>query len=1117
MASNQAWGWNKQPGVKKMGNNNMGNKKMGNNKMASMANAHKSASAAQVTEVYNTMKGFLKSTHWSKPYYSALVHNNPQLPYHLLEHVNCTYLSTPGRAPTLLALKQHAQSLAVLISLLAPSQFGGTFEPPNEGKANGDAPFAAEQAFDWLNDLQEHYNTEDSAHKKPLNALVNLVKSNSDTEGPKWHCPLDTTGIEFPEKHPFQQYRPYETHMTLLMHANEILERLDHEYSAMGGILGIIPLDSDEIDEQRALKQAKTTLVGQWILHTQHLVVRMHELEIAYGNSLDLLANEAIVPLQHISIHGPDGRSGREIIFPQDRWILANAGEDVFTFVHQMLDRAEAHQDAQDDVFAEQHVLGDATYSSNEESKYRGIVKVDLNTRFYRLRKSGHGPLFVLPAFGDRPSTKHTRDMENRPTVVTIPQPSTKDVINAWESKHKDVDVKLLRLSVDKSNLEAKISQLNSSVEMRDREIQRLLDMMKEFEDKISDEDKDFAKRNVYLNDTVRYLQKLIREGDERESALKQDVENFKQANLGVQNDGNSMNDLVGKINDQQAEIRQLRKEIQDRDKKLEDLARDNDTLRILTNPTFSSSPASNPEQVKQLQDQLASAQKERQMMHQEIHNLKKAKMVKGKILNFAAGFSLDYGSTFEDTNQGITVCSSTFYKSLLQAERERNELRIQMDNGTIDTHGLKAKLDKCKAECDQLRKDNDELRDSGNKGKQNHIINLPWGLQYTNTFRDDNQGLIVLRTDWYDHLIAGERTINKYTIKIAGLEEQIKNLKAPPDVNLSGVYDAFKQQIAQSKAVKDTERNIAILALSYFEELQNAEFTRQSTQKRLDECQKNCEVLQHQLDEARTQLQQCVQSQNDVNSQLANLQLQVDSLDDQLTKAQTERDSLRTQIDNMLQNKPESDLHAQISALSNQVNQATEGQKKTQDELEKLQRRYNKLLLNETNLRNEVISLRKQLSDAKKGASTSMGGTQTTGQTSDELRAAQEELKMYRTELATLQKIWNDLQTQHVQLQTRLENAEHDCDEQKKLLQQQLVEANQSIHVLQMKVIADPNKLQPVIIEMEAQRDAARKHRDELHEQLRELQRQLKQEQNECEAAKNALQAKINQLSTST
>ncbi|KAI1750045.1 hypothetical protein F4782DRAFT_532936 [Xylaria castorea] len=1100
MAGSQTWGWNKLSG----------NNQRGNNKMAG---------SAQVTEVYNTMRGFLKSTHWSKPYYSALIHNNPQLPYNLLEHVNCTYLSTPGRAPTLLALKQHAQSLAVLISLLAPARLGGTFEPPNDGKANGDAPFAAEQAFDWLNDLQEHYHTEDGAHKKPLNALVNLVKSNSDTHGPKWHCPLDTADIELPEKHPFQQYRPYETHMTLLMHANEILERLDHEYSAMGGILGIIPLDSEKVDEQRALKQAKTTLVGQWILYTQHLVVRMHELEIAYGNTLDLLANEAIVPLQHISIHGPDGRSGREIIFPQDRWVLANAGEDVFTFIHQMLDRAEAHQDAQDDAFAEQNVLGDAAYSSNQEQKYRGIVKVDLNTRFYRLRKSGHGPLFVLPAFGDRPNTKHTRDMENRPTVVTIPQPNTKDVINSWESKHKDIDVKVLRLSVDKSNLEAKIAQLNSSVEMRDREIQRLMDIEKEFEGKISNEDKNFAKQNVYLNDTIRYLQKLIREGEERENALKQDVENFKQANISAQNDENPINPLVEKINGHEATIRELRKEIQGRDKKIEDLSRDNDTLRILNNPTFNKSSPGSPEQVKQLRDQLASCQQERQMLHQEIHSLKKAKVVKGKILNFSKGFSLDYGSTFEDTNLGITACSTTFYKALLAAENQRNDLEQQIDSGTLDTHGIKAKLDQYKAERERLQKENDELKGNGNTGKRNKTINLPWGLQHTSTFRDDNQGLIVLRTDWYDHLVATEKAMSNYKTVVAGLEEQIKDLKTPPDVNLSRAYNSFKEQLAHSKVVKDTKQKIAVVALSYFDELQKIELSRKLAQNQLGECQKNGQALQQQLDEARAQVQQSVQSQDNTDSQLPDLQLQVDELETLLDKSQEEREQLEDQINNLLSDKPESDLNVQLFNLQTEVNSGTQERQKAETDLAELQKRYNKLQLNESNLRLEVASLRQRLSEAQKNASTNTGNNKSTGQADDELRAAQEELNLYKSELATLQKLWNDIQTQHVKLQKQLENAqrdcdeekkllqqsaEQDCDEQKKLLQQQLSEANQSIHVLQMKVLADPNKLQPAMIEIEGQRDAARKHRDELHEIVRGLQKE-----------RNELQAKINQLST--
>ncbi|KAI3332717.1 hypothetical protein F4824DRAFT_286571 [Ustulina deusta] len=1062
----------------------------------------KPAPAPQVTDVYDNMKGFLKSTHWSKPYYSALVHNNPQLPYHLLEHVNCTYFSTPGRAPTLLALKQHAQSLAVLISLLAPAQYGGTLEPPNEGKINGDAPFAAEQAFDWLNNLQEHYNTEDRAHNKPLNALVNLVKSNSDTGGPKWHCPLDTTGIEFPERHPFQQYRPYETHMTLLMHANEILERLDHEYSAMGGILGIIPLDSENVEEQRALTQAKTTLVGQWILYTQHLVARMHELEIAYGNSLDLLANEAIVPMQHISIHGPDGRSGREIVFPQDRWILANAGEDVFTFIHRMLDRAEAHQDAQDDKFAEQNVLGDAAYSSNDDLKHRGIVKVDLNTRFYRLRSSGHGPLFVLPAFGDRANTKHTRDMENRPTVVAIPQPNTKEAVNSWESKHKDIDNHLLKLKIDRANLEAKVSQLQSSVGMRDREIERLSELQKQYDDKISKGDKELAQEVVYLHENIRYFQKLVKDGEEREKGLKQDVQNFKDANISSQNGQIPINALVNKINDQQSQVRELRKEIQERDKKVEDLARDNDTLRILNNSPLNKSQAASPAQVSQLRAQLASSQQERQLLQQEIHNLKKAKTVKGKILNFPEGFKLDYGSTFEDTNQGITACSTVFYKALLAAEKERNDYQQKLDDAALNTHAGQAELETYKAECSRLRQENTYLRTAGKTSKPSKIINLPWGLQFTSTFRDDNQGLIILRTDWYDQLVAAEKSVSDYQGRITRLQHQIQEFKAPVEVNLDGVSSSsLEEKLGQSKAYKDTERNIAVLALDYFDELQKEDQTKTMTQQQLSESQQKVQTLEQHLEDARKQLDDSVKGQNNIDSQLPDLQNQRDELVAQLTTALAQRVKLEEVIQNLTTGKPASALESQVLKVQKQLADCTNDIGEKESEIKELQGRYNALQLNETNLRNEVGSLRQRLSatEKKNVQVTNDNNLEHTGQESEELDTTKEELELYKSELETLTRLWNDLQTKHVDVQTDLESA-----------QQKLAESDEIVKVLQMKVVADPNKLQPVMIELEAQRDAARKNRDELRENIKTLEQQLEQQRQDCETEKSALRAKI-------
>ncbi|GAP82660.2 hypothetical protein SAMD00023353_0101930 [Rosellinia necatrix] len=1038
------------------------NNAMGNNQTETgPVPEHNMTVAPQVTEVFDQMRGFLKSTHWSKPYYSSLVHNNPQLPYHLLEHVNCTYLSTPGRAPTLLALKQHAQSLAVLISLLAPAQFGGTLEPPNEGRVNGDAPFAAEQAFDWLNDLKSHYSTEDKAHRKPLNSLVNLVKSNSDTEGPKWYCPLEKVSMEFPENHPFQQCRPYETHMTLLMHANEILERLDHEYSAMGGILAIIPLDSDNVDEQQALTRAKTTLVGQWILYTQQLVVRMHELEIMYGNSLDLLANEAIVPMQHNSIHGPDGRSGREIVFPQDRWILANAGEDVFTFIHQMLDRAEAYQDAQDDVFANQNVLGDAAFSSNEELKYRGIVKADLSTRFYRLRGSGHGPLFVLPAFGDRSSTKHTRDIEKRPTVITIPQPTTKESVSSWESNHQHIDQKMLKLTLEKNNLEAKVAQLNSSVEIREREIERLHQIQKEYDNKIDQGDKDLSKEIVHLRDRAQYFQRLIGDSEQRERVLKQEIENFKQANIRAQDDAKPVTHLVEQINDQQAQIEELRKEIKARDRRIDDVARDNDTLRILSTSSSNRSSPGNPEQVKQLRAQLTSIQKERQMLRQEVHTLKKAKAVRGKILNFPDGFKLDYGSTFEDTNLGITACSSTFYKGLLAAERERDENQQKTDEATQRTHAIQVELDKCKADCERLQRENRELEDKGHTTKPGKVINVPWVMERTSTFRDDNQGLIVLTTGWYDHLVTVEKSAGTHTEKIAELQKKIDHFKAPVSIDLPGSYKEAMEQSGQARSYRDPKLNIAVLALDYFDELHKADQAASGIQQRLGSAHANVRVLEQQLEEARTQLSSGQGGGGE--DQVRGLQGQLDEVRGQLGVSLEARRQLEQQVETLARETPASELKAQVIELREELSERARHGKRKEAEIAELQARYEPLRLNESNLRAEVASLRQQLSDVRLSSTGDSGGggerekkkKEEVDGGGGELRSVREQLTLYKGELESLQTIWDDLQAQHLVLQTELEDARRADEAEIASLRQALDERTRELDELQQTALA--------------------------------------------------------------
>ncbi|KAI1105834.1 hypothetical protein F4804DRAFT_340892 [Jackrogersella minutella] len=438
----------------------------------------------ETQDVYDDMEGYVRPTHWAKPYFSNHHHENPA-DTGMLGHVNCGYLSTPGRPPTLEALKQHAQSLTYLISTIVPNVLGAEVDNENlPVDLLTSSSFEENNAFDWLNNLKEPYDNMDKAHRKPLNSLVNLIKRNSDEKGVEFHCPLSEIPIQLAEKGSFDPRRPFQTHMTLLMHANECLERLDHEYSAMGGLLAILPTEQESQSANPDLPRAKETLIGQWLLYTQHLVGRMHELEIAYANSLDLLANEAIVPAQQMSAHGPDARSGSEIIFPQDRWILSNAGEDCFNFIHQMLDKKEAWSNSQDLEHIRQNVMGAALQErSGDTVTGRGIAHVDLLTRFYRLKNNGRGPIFVLPAFSDRPNTEYTREMENRPTVVTVTTPSLPGHTTAWDRRHREMEQTNSEQNIQLADLRKDLNNLATMNEAQTEELRRLNLLNRMYED----------------------------------------------------------------------------------------------------------------------------------------------------------------------------------------------------------------------------------------------------------------------------------------------------------------------------------------------------------------------------------------------------------------------------------------------------------------------------------------------------------------------------------------------------------------------------------------------------------------------------------------------------------
>lgn len=369
----------------------------------------------------------------------------------LLAHVNCGYLSKKGHAPTLLQLKQHAQALTILIKSLTISTRAAIIDNTNSGIA-GANPFNDGETYDFLNDLTKVYSGPSNpalaaSHNRPLTSVLNVLSQDiqpgyklaladgevrymPDTAAIDDICPLhyaEDTPVDGPAM-------PYATHEALIAHANEILEMLDHEYSAKGGLLSILP-PKEETDSR---EKAEATLLGQLILYVQRLVQRLHDLERLYANSMDALAGEAVVPHQALSQLGPDGRKGREVVYPQDRFVLVNAGDDVWQFLNREFEYKEQIDERVAENYKRNGVTGEALWATRGgREMVRGITAIDITTRYYRLRDDSLKTIFVIPAHGDHPATKATRDMEQQPTVVAVVKPVWPERVSEWEMKHR--------------------------------------------------------------------------------------------------------------------------------------------------------------------------------------------------------------------------------------------------------------------------------------------------------------------------------------------------------------------------------------------------------------------------------------------------------------------------------------------------------------------------------------------------------------------------------------------------------------------------------------------------------------------------------------------------------
>ncbi|KAL7961248.1 hypothetical protein V8C34DRAFT_24383 [Trichoderma compactum] len=408
---------------------------------------------------------------WTDPEFGVL--NEQDL--ELLKHVNCSYLSS-GRPPTMLALKQHAQSLTNLIKKLCVSTTFGIVD----GKGDRRPAFEKNEAFDWLNNLEEPYTNDDELHHIPLWALANHVKNENEETGIECHCALQAARNWEPTEPGEKTPRPYLSHHNLVMHANECLEVLDHEYSATGGLFSLIPSGNEDDSEQ--MTAAKNTLLGQLLLHQQHMVQRMHELEIMCARAVDILAGEAVVPMQMLQSLGVEGRSkGREVAYAQDQFILANAGQDVFELIHHLMDKQESKIQAQDQMSFNSGVSGERMWSQTSAGEWysRGLVHVDLMTRFVRLKGSGgKSTIFITPAIEQHPGTAETRKMESRPTVVSVVTPSWPERAselekraNAHLQREKELEDENRTLVRDRMEMEASLATVLAELRKTKHEV----------------------------------------------------------------------------------------------------------------------------------------------------------------------------------------------------------------------------------------------------------------------------------------------------------------------------------------------------------------------------------------------------------------------------------------------------------------------------------------------------------------------------------------------------------------------------------------------------------------------------------------------------------------------
>lgn len=403
------------------------------------------------------------------------------LPVHFA-HLNCFHLTHPHTCvpPTVIQLKQHAQAVCLLLNLLQPSKNKDVW--PN---APANPPFPVR--FDFLNDLTDPYPSGSTHanrgvlldfHQKPLRGLSNTLESGHPGIGDIERC----------------------TKPELLAHANKLLTRLDHVYRLTGGILSIPPPppDDDESGSSTGSNEtrvptglARNSILAQWLGYTRALTLRLASLEKETASLREVLGHEALVAKvrgkqAREKMGNGEGCGERELVYPQDRYVLAGLSEGLWTQLNEELtvregenreEREHEREEREQGRGVQGRGWGDfAAPEADDDGETNVVTWIETTSRLYRVR--GHDTIFVIPGFGVHPGAPAVHRVERGPLVQTVPERRVVDGdwanvgATAWE---RDVAA----LAKDRDNhiqvLESAVAQLKRELETEKTNRRRLV------------------------------------------------------------------------------------------------------------------------------------------------------------------------------------------------------------------------------------------------------------------------------------------------------------------------------------------------------------------------------------------------------------------------------------------------------------------------------------------------------------------------------------------------------------------------------------------------------------------------------------------------------------------